>query len=467
MRKSSQQNTYKDNHKLNLQDVFNTTGLPEKIMFTVLMLGVYRLGVHIPLYGVDQSALKSSPVLSSGLMGLVDMFAGGALSALSIFALGIGPYITASIILQLLVEVIPPLKDLQKNHGEEGRRRYQQISRSATVVLSIIQSLALARFLDVAHIALHPGPGFYFNTITILTISSLFVMWLGEIITEKGIGNGASLLIFIGIASQMPIMIRDTFTALRIGSTPQWGAMTLVGIFLLLTLLIIYIQEGSRKLLILGARKAAIANKDHYLPLKINPAGVLPIIFASALLFMPMQLLTFAGKQDVSVSNLLNGWFSHIPLINLLASTPVGTFGGWLASRIEFMFVYTKPEHSAAYFLLILAFTFFYATIVLNPRDIAENLKKNGSSIEGVKPGKPTCDYLEKILSRIVLVGAFAIGLIAVLPIHAEKLCQVNTLGGLGSTSLIILVGVAIDTRNQILSYVHSHRYHAKSLLKR
>lgn len=456
-----------NNQSLNLNDIFSASGLPSKLGFTILMLAVYRLGVHIPLYGVDQDALKANPTLSSGLLGLVDMFAGGALSALSIFALGIGPYITASIIMQLLVEVIPPLKEMQRHQGEEGRKQYQQITRTSTILLAVVQSFALARFLDVAGIAISSSIAFYLTTILVLAVSAVFVMWLGEIITEKGVGNGASLLIFIGIASKMPIMIQDTATAVRVGSSPQWGVMTLVGIFVALTVLIIYIQEGSRNLLILGAKRVNAKAQGHYLPLKINPAGVLPIIFASAVLFMPMQLLTFAGIQDRSVSMILRDWFAKIPGVASMAGTAIGDAGTWLSMRLEYMFSYTKIEHSIAYFVLVVAFTFFYATIVTNPREMAENLKKGGSAIEGVKPGKPTTDYLEKILSRIVFIGAMVIGLIAVLPIHAEQWCQVNTLGGLGSTSLLILVGVAIDTRNQLLAYVHSHRYQAKSLLKR
>lgn len=455
-----------NNHSLNINEIMNASGLPEKIGFTVLMLAVYRLGVHIPLYGVDQEALRDNPTLSSGLLGLVDMFAGGALSALSIFALGIGPYITASIIMQLLVEVIPQLKEMQKNQGEEGRKQFQVVTRFSALALAIIQSFALARFLDVARIAIDPGMGFYMTTVLVLAVSAIFVMWLGEVITEKGIGNGASLLIFIGIASKLPSMITDTATAVRVGSAPQWGVITLVAIFLALTAVIILIQEGSRNLLILGAKRVGAQQKGHYLPLKINPAGVLPIIFASAVLFMPMQLLTFAGIQDKSFSMLIREWFAQIPGIAATSGTFLGNAGTWLTMRLEYMFSYTKIEHSIAYFLLIVAFTFFYATIVTNPREMAENLKKGGSAIEGVKPGKPTTDFLEKTLSRIVFIGAMAIGLIAVLPIHAEQWCQVRTLGGLGSTSLIILVGVAIDTRNQILAYVHSHRYQAKSLLR-
>ncbi len=461
------QNDSKSSHGFSFNDIMAASGLPEKIGFTVMMLAIYRLGVHIPMSGVDQDALRSNPTLSSGLLGLVDMFAGGALSALSIFALGVGPYITASIMMQLLVEVIPALKDLQRHQGEEGRKKYQQINRYSTFILAGVQSFALARFLDVARIAENPGTWFYLSTIFILSVSAVLVMWIGEIITEKGIGNGASLLIFIGIASKLPVMIKDTATAVRIGSSPQWGVFTLLAVFVVMTILIILLQEGARNLLIVGAKRVGMNTKGHFLPLKINPAGVLPIIFASAVLFMPVQLLTFAGIQDKSVSMIVRDAFSAIPGMSALGSTPLGSLGTWLSMRLEYMFSYTKIEHSIAYFLLIIAFTFFYATIVTNPREMADNLKKGGSAIEGVKPGKPTTDYLEKILSRIVFIGAIAIGLIAVVPIHAEQWCQVNTLGGLGSTSLIILVGVAIDTRNQILAYVHSHRYQAKSLLKR
>ena len=317
----------------------------------------------------------------------------------------------------------------------------------------------------MAQIAVDPGFVFYARTILVLTVTSLFVMWLGEVITEKGVGNGASLLIFVGIASKLPVMIKDTATALRVGSSPQWGVISLVILFLALTVLIIYIQEGSRNLTIFGARKQSVVTKDHILPLKINPAGVLPIIFASALLFMPVQLLTFAGMSDKSVSILLRETFAALPGIANLTGTSIGAFGSWVAERIEFIFQYSKVEHSIVYLVMIVAFTFFYSSIVLNPRVIADNLKKSGNSLEGVKPGKPTADFLEKTISRIVLIGAAAIGLIAVLPIHAEQWFQVNTLGGLGSTSLIILVGVAVDVRNQILSYIQSHRYQAKSLL--
>ncbi len=461
-------------------EMFKSAGLIKRIMFTVSMLAIYRLGVHIPLIGVNHDLLKRSNVLSSGLLGLVDLFAGGALSALSIFALGIGPYITSSIIMQLMTEVIPALKNMQREQGDQGRKQFQQISRRTTVGLAMIQSLALARFLDVAGVAPAGTPAFYLNTIVILTCSSVFIMWLGETITERGIGNGASILIFIGIASRMPIMIRDTMTAMNTGSSPAWGVATLLLIFCLLIFVIIYIQEGARKVLVLGARRQAAGGKvtsapDHYMPFRINPAGVLPIIFASSLMFLPLQLLAFAGLQNKSISITLRDFFTNTPglaqISFALSQVQVGEnhifadFGNWFALQVEYLFRTGHWQHSIVYFFLIILFSYFYASIILNPREVAENLKKSGSAIQGVKPGKATSDYLDLIINRIIFIGAIAIGLVAVLPIHAENLCQVATLGGLGSTSLIILVGVAIDTRNQIIAYAQTHRYQTRSIL--
>lgn len=461
-------------------EMFKATGLVQRILFTISILAIYRLGVHIPLIGVNHDLLKRSNVLSSGLLGLVDLFAGGALSALSIFALGIGPYITTSIIMQLMTEVIPALKNLQREQGEQGRKQFQQITRRATVGISILQSLALARFLDVSGVAYAGTPAFYLSTIVILTCSSVFIMWLGEVITERGIGNGASILIFIGIASRMPVMIRDTVTALNTGSAPAWGVATLILVFCILMVLIIYIQEGSRKVLVLGARRQTAGGRvasapDHYMPLKINPAGVLPIIFASSLMFLPIQLLAFAGLQNKSISITLRDFFTNTPVlaqisfalsqIKIQDNYIFSDFGRFLSLQVEYLFRSGHWQHSVVYFLLIILFSYFYASIILNPREISENLKKGGSAIQGVKPGKPTSDFLDMIINRIIFVGAIAIGLVAVLPIHAEELCQVATLGGLGSTSLIILVGVAIDTRNQIITYAQTHRYQTRSIL--
>lgn len=461
-------------------EMFKASGLVQKILFTILMLAIYRLGVHIPLIGVDHELLKRSNVLSSGLLGLVDLFAGGALSSLSIFALGIGPYITSSIIMQLMTEVIPALKTMQREQGDEGRKQFQQITRRTTVALAMIQSLALARFLDVADVAYSGTPAFYLNTIVVLTCSSVFTMWLGEVITERGIGNGASILIFTGIASRMPIMIKDTVLAMNTGSTPPWGVATLLLVFSLLIILIVLVQEGARKILVLGARRQVAGGRitsapDHYMPLRINPAGVLPIIFASSLMFLPIQLLAFAGLQNKSISITLRDIFTNTPglaqisfalsKIKVQENYIFSDLGRWLALQVEYLFRSGHWQHSLIYFLLIILFSYFYASIILNPREMAENLKKNGSAIQGIKPGKPTGDYLDLIINRIIFIGAIAIGLIAVLPIHVERLCQVATLGGLGSTSLIILVGVAIDIRNQIITYAQTHRYQSRSIL--
>ncbi len=455
------------------------TGLLNRILITVGLLAFYRLGVQIPLSGINHELLKKSTLLSSNLLGLVDLFAGGALSALSVFALGIGPYITASIMMQLLNEVFPSLKTMQQEGGESGRREYQQWVRRLSVGLALIQSFALTRFLFLSGLAQNTDSAvlFYAKSIISLVAGSIFVMWIGELISEFGIGNGGSLLIFAGIAARLPQMIGQTQKAWQAGTTPTWGIVTLLAFFALIILAIIYIQEGSRKLLIVGSRTSSSPTYysgagSHYLPLKVNPAGVLPIIFASAAMYLPMQLLTFAGKGSASISAGFNNLFLENKFMKpifqpVVDVKPVGEFFTGLGAFVDRIFNYATVEHSIFYLALIVLFAFFYASIILNPREMAENLQKGGNAIQGVKPGKPTSEYIEWLLNRIVFIGALAIGLVTILPIHVEKLCQVTTLGGLGSTSLIIMVGVAIDLYTQLMTYSQAHQYKVRSLLSR
>ncbi len=457
------------------------TGLLKRIFFTVGLLAFYRLGVQIPLSGINHELLKQSTLLSSNLLGLVDLFAGGALSALSVFALGIGPYITASIMMQLLNEVFPSLKAMQQEQGETGRKEYQQWVRRLSVILALIQSFALTRFLYLSGLAQTTDAAwfFYLKSIISLMAGSAFVMWVGELISEFGIGNGGSLLIFAGIAARLPQMITQTFKAWEAGTTPSWGIWTLLFFFGLVIVAIIYIQDGSRKLLIVGARSAnasatpAYGNAgSHYLPLKVNPAGVLPIIFASAAMYLPMQLLTFTGKGKSSLASACYSLFFESKYLKpifspLLSFDPINQFLAGLGRFSDRLFAYSSWEHSVFYLTLIVLFAFFYSSILLNPREIAENLQKGGNAIQGVKPGKPTAEFIEKVLNRIVFIGASAIGLVTILPIHVEKFCQITTLGGLGSTSLIIMVGVAIDLHTQLLAYSQAHQYKVRSLLSK
>lgn len=461
-----------------LLQMLSAAGLKERILFTAMMIAIYRIGVHIPLPGVDPMAMTKHPELAQNLLGMIDLFTGGALGKLSIFSMGIGPYITASIIIQLMSVVIPKLEDMQKNSGEQGRRQLQQYTRYLTVVLAGFQSFMLAKLLTQIHnpeVVVVSGPLFLFSATVILAASALFIMWLGEIITERGIGNGASLLIFLGIASRLPTMIMQTTEAVQSGQAPGWGVAALGAVFLLLIAMVVCIQQGVRKIQVLGSRRQVgrqmMAVPDDYLYLPVNPSGVMAIIFASSLLMFPSTLMQFAGKSGADPMKGLYDLLVGIP--GLGASFKQFAAQSWAqetwkqASEEFFrLFNYSTPEHSLIYFLLIIFFAFFYASIVLPTRDMAENLRRSGRAIQGIKPGRPTSDFLEATLNRLVMIGATAIAIVAIVPIHVEHYTGVVTMQGLGSTSLIILVGVAIDTQRQIMTHALSARYQARGLFK-
>jgi preprotein translocase subunit SecY len=478
---STKANSKSSSFQMPSWDSLSSSGLIKRLTFTVLLLAFYRLGVQVPLSGINHDKISQlGNLLSSNLLGLVDMFAGGALSNLSVFALGIGPYITASIMMQLLNEVFPSLKSMQQEQGESGRKEYQQWVRRLSVGLALIQAFALTRWLHLSGLSAvgENAVLFYFKAAVSLTAGSVFVMWIGELISEFGIGNGGSLLIFAGIAARLPQMFGQTYQAWQSGVTPTWGLLTLIGFFALVVLGIIYIQEGARKLLIVGAKTGAqgaysVGSGAQYLPLKVNPAGVLPIIFASAAMYMPLQLLTFAtGENTQSFASSIHKIFVEnksiapifAPIVNFKPITP---FFDSVGAFMDRMFSYASIEHSLFYLLLIIVFAFFYSSILLNPKEMAENLQKGGNAIQGVKPGKPTAEFIEKLLNRIVLIGACLIALITILPIHVEKACNVTTLGSLGGTSLIIMVGVAMDLYTQLLAYSQAHQYKVRTLISK
>jgi preprotein translocase subunit SecY len=458
--------------------MLNAPGLKERIMFTATMIAIYRMGVHIPLPGVMPEAMSHHPELAQNLLGMIDLFTGGALGKLSIFSMGIGPYITASIIMQLMTVVIPKLEDLQKNSGEQGRRELAKYTRFLAVILATFQSFMLAKLLASIggeypvvnpHLA---GPIFYILATVILTASAIFIMWLGEIITERGIGNGASLLIFLGIASRLPSMIMQTSQAVTEGQAPVWGVAVLGATFLLLIALVVCLQQGVRKIMVLGARRQSnktTATPDDFLYLPVNPSGVMAIIFASSLLMFPQTIIQFANQQShgKNPSEALYQIMLNVPGFKAL-SEQAWAQQTWKVTENEFyrLFQYNTWEHSLVYFVLILFFAFFYASIVLPTRDMAENLRRSGRAIQGVKPGRPTSDFLEATLNRLIFIGASAIAIVAIVPIHVEQATGVVTLQGLGSTSLIILVGVAIDTQRQIMTHALSARYQARGLFQ-
>ncbi len=430
--------------------MFQASGLKAKLIFTFAMIVVFRLGVALPLYGINNEVF-SKIAQGNNIIGFIDLFSGGALANVSILALGIGPYITASIIMQLLTVIIPHLEQLQKEEGEAGRRKISQYTRYFTVFISFFQAcIFLLYLLHQAPAAILPGVShiaFFIGSAIILTAGSVFVMWLAELMTEKGIGNGGSMLIFVGIISRIPFYFEKTGQLVANDSSLQLGLLLLLAIFFATMVLIVIMQEAVRKVLIVNPKRQ-VGNKIYggvntYIPFKMNPGGVMPIIFAIAILLFPTTVISIIGQANLPAGALKDSitWLSTV-------LSP----SGWI--------------HYLLYFLLIVFLTFFYASIMPNmqPKEIANNLKKYGSSIPGIKPGKPTAEALDKIISRLTLLGALCLGIIALIPSGASYITNITTLQGIGATSLIIMVGVALDFINQIKTQLLARNY--ESFLK-
>src|SRR5882757_4901526 len=444
-------------------NIFRIPDLRNRLLFTLGMLAVYRLGAHIPTPGVDTKALESFFDSQSGsALGLVDLFSGGNLRRLTVFALGIMPYITASIIFQLLTVVYEPLAKLQKE-GEIGRRKITQWTRYMTVVLGVVQSFAIA--LTLSHSSgggqsyvLNPGPGFIAMTVLTLTAGTTFVMWLGEQITDRGVGNGMSLLIFAGIVDGLPRGIADLYEKAR---TQAFGAFTvpalalLIGGMIAVVAFIVYVERSERRIPVQYAKRIVgrrlMGGQSTHLPLKVNSGGVMPIIFASSILSAPMLFAT---------SNFVR---SHPVLNNIFDALRAG-----------------EPWYELLSMVAIVFFAYFYISIVFRPDDIADNMRKYGGFIPGIRPGRRTSDYINDILTRITLVGALYLIMVWLIPqimingIHLENLWLVGSFfekmppwvtHGLGlnfyfgGTSLLIVVGVAMDTVNQVESQLIMRHY--------
>lgn len=419
-----------------LAEMWQASGLKFKILFTLGMLFVVRFGIAIPVDGLN-NALIAEQFSKGNLLSFIDMFAGGGLAKFSIFALGIIPYINASIIMQLMSSVIPKLEELQKEGGEAGRRQIAQITRYLTVILSAVQSVGLAIWLwrsnvVYAYPANGPTPIFFIiNTSLILICGSIVIMWIGELMTEHGIGNGASLLIFVGIVAALPNYISQTRELIQGNPSMAFGVALLVLIYLLIIVMIVYASEGARKIPVQSAKRQ-VGNRVYggratYLPFRINQGGVMPIIFASSVLLFPATISQFAPNN------------------------------GWLATINQFLAV--QPGYGIFYVSLIFFFTFFYASMILNPQEIASNLKRYGSYIPGYRPGRPTAEYLETIITRITFCGALFLAVIVIIPMVAESATNVTTLSRLGSTALLIMVGVAVDLFNQLQTHLMARQY--------
>lgn len=401
------------------------SSLNKKILYTVTILTVARLGIFIPTPGIDNDMLYKS-INSNAFVSFLNIFSGGGLSTIGVFALGIVPYINASIITQLFTKIIPELESLQKEEGEAGRRKITQITRYLTFGWAVLQSFALA--LWIKPYVFNWEINFIADCIITLTTGSIIVMWLSELITEYGIGNGASLLIFQNIVSGIPKNIQNYSYLISVQNIKT--CIRLSVLFILMLSITIMIQEGTKKIAIISAKQLNNANQTgstSYIPLKINQGGVMPIVFASAAMAIPAY-----------IANLIGG-------INI--------------NNKSFLLSSNWPMYIFLYGALIIAFSYFYASLVLNPEDIARNLKKMGASIPEVRPGSATQKHLKDILNRLTFLGSIFLFLVALIPSIITSITDIKVFQGFGATSLLILVGVAIDTAKQIQTYIISEKY--------
>ena len=410
-----------------LANIFRIAELRQKVIFTLAMFIVFRAGTHIPVPGVNASVIEQL-FRSGNLFGLLDMFSGGALSKFSIFAMSITPYINASIILQLLKVVVPTLEQWSKE-GEEGFKKTTKLTRMLTVALAFIQACGMAYGLRMA--INNPGILSVLLIAITLTAGTVFLMWIGEQITARGVGNGISLIIFAGIVSRLPDGLKIIFQYLQAGTVNILNVILFAAIALAMVVFVIIISEGIRKIPVQYAKRVvgrkAYGGHTSYIPLKVNQAGVIPIIFASSVLMFPVTIAQFVD----------------VP---------------WVKSMGK-LFEWGSPLQTTLYVLMILFFTYFYTAVSLNIGVLSDNIKKNGGFIPGLRPGKPTTDYLDRVMSRITLAGAIFLSLIALMP---HVIGWITRIDGIyfGGTALLIVVGVALQTMKQIESMVLMRHYH-------
>ncbi|NLC38713.1 MAG: preprotein translocase subunit SecY [Clostridia bacterium] len=399
--------------------------LRKKIIFTLWMFLIFRLGAHVPVPGVDSSILAE--MMQGNLFGFFDIISGGAFKRFTVFAMGIMPYINASIIMHLLTVVIPHLERLAKE-GEEGRKKIVQYTRYGTVILGAIQAFGMTFYLRGALV--NPGILSYVVIIITLTAGTAFLMWLGELITERGIGNGISLIIFAGIVSRLPMGIVNTFREVRAGEVSIFSVLAFLVIALVVIGGVVAIQEGQRRIPVQYAKRVVgrrvYGGQSTHIPLKVNQAGVIPVIFAMSILLFPSTIAS---------------WF------------PENRFAQFILTQFSF----NSALYMFLYAMLIIFFTYFYTAVTFNPADVADNMRKYGGFIPGLRPGRPTTEYIERVLSRITLAGAIFLAAIALLPNFIMALTGLNV--QFGGTSLLIVVGVALETMKQLESHLLMRHY--------
>ncbi len=412
-----------------LKKPYSKLDIQSRLITTTALLVLSRFGTFIPIPGVDHDAFYQS-IGSNPIVNFLNIFSGGGFASIGIFALGIVPYINASILIQLGTTSIPALEKLQKEEGEAGRQKLSQLTRYIALIWGFLQSIGISFW--VRPYVFNWNLEFVFEMSLALTTGSMIIMWLSEQITEKGVGNGASLLIFVNIISGLPKLIQQS-NGIDNTHSSLFQLVVLSVTFFIMIVGIIFIQEGTRRIPIVSARqlgKGQVQSKTSYLPLRLNQGGVMPIIFASAFLILPAYLSQLTKNEII------------ITLLSLFS--PSGS---------------NKIVYLAFYFLLILFFSYFYASLILNPVDVSKNLKKMESSIPGIRPGKATIEYLQKTLNRLTFLGAMFLAFIAIVPTLIEMTTNISAFKGLGATSLLILVGVAIDTSRQIQTYLISQNY--------
>jgi len=414
--------------------------LRRRLTFLLLALVVYRVGAHIPVPGIDPDQLRQLfNSQSGGILNLFNMFSGGALSRFTVFALGIMPYISASIIMQLMTYVVPSLEALKKE-GESGRRKITQYTRYGTLLLAVFQSVGIAAALQQSPgLVINPGTGFVFTAVISLVAGTMFLMWLGEQITERGLGNGISILIFAGIAAGLPSAIGGLFELVRTGSMSIFASLFIIMLVVLVTFAVVFVERGQRKILVNYAKRQ-VGNKVYggqssHLPLKLNMSGVIPPIFASSIILLPATVV---------------GWFATGEGLRWLKDLSSALSPG-------------QPIYVLLYAAMIVFFCFFYTALVFNSRETADNLKKSGAFIPGIRPGDQTAKHIDRILGRLTLAGAIYITAVCLLP--EFLVLKYNVPFYFGGTSLLIIVVVTMDFWAQVQSYVMSQQY--ESLLKK
>ena len=422
--------------------IFQVPELKEKILFTLMCLAIYRLGSHITTPGVDIRALEQLAGQFQGtIFGIYDMFVGGGLQRATIFALGIMPYISASILFQLLAAVFPTIEKLQKHEGEEGRRKLTQWTRYTTIALSLMQSYGYAIFLESQPGAvIAPGWGFRLTTVLMLTTGAVFIMWLGEQITERGVGNGMSLLIFFSIVQGFPGAVFSTLELFRAGGISLFRLIALVAVMIAIIAAVVALTMAARRIPVQIPRKVVGRGRIRegqrsFIPLRVNSAGVMPIIFAQSIIIVPGTLSAFTGNPGPGSTG-VQGFLYDLSQIFQVGTT-------W---------------YYVTYGILIVYFTYFYTSIIFNPVDLAENLKRQGGFIPGVKPGAQTAEYIDRVLTRVTLPGSIYLALIAILPFGIFALFDIQTFF-FGGTSLLIVVGVALDTVQQMQQHLLLRHY--------